>query len=317
MKPDICIYHGNCADGFTAAYAVWKRFGDAVEYVPGIYGEAPPDVSGKHVVIVDFSYKRSVLVEMAESAASVLVLDHHKTAQEGLSNFIEPDEKVTDPWGAHVSGLTLGIEEPHLSPKIPRALFDMSRSGAGIAWDFFHPNRHAPLLISYVEDRDLWRFKLPNSRAVNAFVFSHDYSFENWLKIEAIIEHRTQDAVEAGEAIERKHHKDIRELLKVTERRMVIGGVEVPVANLPYTMSSDAGNIMASIIEDQGLAGAGLKYPFAACYCDTPKGRVFSLRSSAILDDAADVSAIAKRYGGGGHKNAAGFTMPIGWEGDQ
>lgn len=97
-----------------------------------------------------------------------------------------------------------------------------------------------------------------------------------------------------GEAIERKHFKDIAELLGVVQRRMVIGGVNVPVANLPYTLVSDAAHKMA-----QGE-------PFAGCYWDTPKGRVFGLRSS---DNGMDVSEIAKRYGGGGHRNAAGFTV--------
>lgn len=76
---------------------------------------------------------------------------------------------------------------------------------------------------------------------------------------------------------------------------MVIDGFDVPVANLPYTLSSDAGHLMA-----QGE-------PFAACYWDTPAGRVFSLRSS---DAGEDVSAVAKTYGGGGHRNAAGFQVP-------
>ena len=57
LKPDMCIYHGNCQDGFGAAWAVWKRFGDAVEYVPGFYGQPAPDVAGRSVVMVDFSYK--------------------------------------------------------------------------------------------------------------------------------------------------------------------------------------------------------------------------------------------------------------------
>ena len=85
MKPDICIYHGNCADGFGAAWAVWKRFGDAVEFVPGVYGQEPPAVGGKHVLMVDFSYKRSVLGRMACSAASIVILDHHKTAEADLA----------------------------------------------------------------------------------------------------------------------------------------------------------------------------------------------------------------------------------------
>ena len=99
----------------------------------------------------------------------------------------------------------------------------------------------------------------------------------------------------AGAAIERKHHKDIAELVKVCRRRMVIGGTEVWVASLPYTLTSDAGHLMA-----QGE-------PFAACYWDTADGRVFSLRSQ---DDGADVSAIAAQYGGGGHVHASGFKVP-------
>jgi len=85
----------------------------------------------------------------------------------------------------------------------------------------------------------------------------------------------------------------------------------VPVANMPLTMTSDAGHALCEWY-DQGLAGS-YKPPFAACYWDTPLGRVFSLRSR---DDGADVSSIAKQYGGGGHARAAGFRVAIGWEGD-
>ena len=105
-----------------------------------------------------------------------------------------------------------------------------------------------------------------------------------------------------GKAITRKHFKDIGELIKVTGRKMLIGGVLVPVANLPYTMSSDAGHIM------------GKGEPFAACYYDTLDGRCFSLRSAP---DGIDVGEIAKKYGGGGHKHASGFRVPLGWEGDE
>lgn len=95
-------------------------------------------------------------------------------------------------------------------------------------------------------------------------------------------------------AIERKHFKDIHELLAVTTSFMVIGGHRVPAANLPYTMSSDAGHELAS------------KQPFAACYWHTPDGVAFSLRSAP---DGLDVSEIAAQYGGGGHRHAAGFKV--------
>ena len=160
-----------------------------------------------------------------------------------------------------------------------------------------------PRLVDYVGDRDLWRFSFTGSREINAYIFAHDYTFENWDRLET--ELSTLDglkrATAGGEAIERKHHKDVKELVTVTRRTMIIGGYKVPVANIPYTLTSDAGNLMC--------IGA----PFAACYWDTPNGRVFSLRST---DSGVDVSLIAKAYGGGGHRNASGFQMPLGWEGD-
>ena len=318
MTPDICIYHGNCADGFTAAWAVWKRFGDAVQYVPGVYGAPPPDVTGKNVVIVDFSYKRPVLLEMSKQAASILVLDHHKTAQAELENggkFIQLTSHMT--WERHLNNLAQDdMENANIDGATIYSVFDMDRSGAGIAWDVLHPGAARPQLIAYVQDRDLWKFELPNSRAVNAFVFAHEYTFENW---ERLYQTPFRDIVTAGEAIEKKHHKDIAELVTALKRDMVIGGYRVPVANLPYTLTSDAAHLMcnqwnADFFED----GITARFPpFAACYWETPSGRVFSLRSDDKVLGSVDVSQIAKAYGGGGHKNAAGFTMPHGWEGEQ
>lgn len=292
----LCIYHGNCADGFTAAWAVWKLLGDSAEYHAGQYGVAPPDVAGRDVLLVDFSYKADVLLEMERKAKTLLVLDHHKTAQADLAHLPPPPTTFYD---RHA--FLEHARQNNMPPSY--AVFDMNRSGAGIAWDFLHPGEKRPLLIDYVEDRDLWRFNQPLSREVAAYIFSYEYTFKNWDMLNAFTRDHMgiQHVADMGGAIERKHHKDIAELLTSIQRRMMIGGHDVPVANLPYTMSSDAGNCMA-----QGE-------PFAACYVDTPHGRSFSLRST---EAGVDVSEIAKRYGGGGHRNASGFRMPIGWEGD-
>lgn len=292
MKP-LCIYHGKCADGFTAAWAVWKALGDC-DFHPGIYGEAPPDVNGRDMVMVDFSYKRPILDTMVSAANSLLVLDHHKTAAADMAGLPAPRSQ----WPIHLGYLGApGCS--HVG-----ALFDMDRSGAQITWDYFHPEGPHPLLVDYIGDRDLWRFELPLSREVNAFVFAHEYTFDNWDHLNRLMHDHmdVQRVAEMGAAIEKKHHKDVAELVDVTRRTMRIGGMDMPVANIPYTLTSDAGHLMAK--HDQGVA---------ACYWDTPAGRVFSLRST---ENGPDVSAIAKGYGGGGHKNAAGFQMPRGWEGD-
>lgn len=300
MKPDICIYHGNCADGFGAAWAVWRRWGDAVEYVPGVYGAEPPDVRDKHVLMVDFSYKRPVLDAMLQTAASIIILDHHKTAEADLAAFrvvFCGDAKFRLDDAEH--GLR-DLAELQRPPCL--AEFDMNRSGAVMTWEATHKTP-VPALLYYVQDRDLWRFSLHGSREVAAVVFSHPYDFRAWNSLATEVEHNRDSVIAEGRAIERKHHKDISELLQQTRRTMRIGGYDVPVANLPYTMASDAAGLMA---EGQ---------PFAACYFDRNDGqRVFSLRSRE--PDGVDVSEVARSYGGGGHKNAAGFQAPLGWEGD-
>lgn len=286
----LCIYHGNCTDGFGAAWVVRKALGEAVEFHAGVYGQSPPDVTGRDILMVDFSYKRPVLNEIASQARTVLILDHHKTAADDLAGLPPPLDGPYNP-----AAMEQWQRECN-SPNALHALFDMDRSGAGITWDFFFPDEDRPALIDHIEDRDLWRFNIDGTREIQAAVFSYPYDFRVWDQL-MFGEHDgglLADLRREGEAIERKHFKDIDELLGVCQRRMKIGGRDVPVASLPYTLTSDAGHKMAE------------GEPFACCYWDTPDGRVFSLRST---DNGMDVSEIAKQYGGGGHRNAAGFQL--------
>lgn len=289
MRP-LCIHHMPCADGFTAAWVVRRALGEDVEFHPGVYGTPPPDVRGRDVIMVDFSYKRSVLDDMAKGANSILILDHHKTAAADLAGFPAPPTINTwadAAWGGKLSQ-NLRVA----------SIFDMDRSGAQVTWDFFNPGAPRPLLVDYTGDRDLWKFDLPLSRETNAWVFAHEYTFREWDALNAMLHDHmgVRHAAELGGAIERKHHKDVAELVRLFKRRMKIGGHEVWAANIPHTMTSDAGHLMA-----QGES-------FAACYWITAEKLVFSLRSTP---DGVDVSEIAKAYGGGGHRNAAGFELPV------
>ncbi len=137
----------------------------------------------------------------------------------------------------------------------------------------------------------MWRFSLPGTREITAALFSYPYDFARW---DALMLTPLEALWQEGVALLRKHDKDVREMLRHTRRELIIDGYRVPAANLPPTMASDAGHILA--------AGA----PFAAIYIDTPSGRQFSLRST---DESLDVSEIARAYGGGGHRNAAGFRV--------
>lgn len=298
MKSDIlCIYHGNCADGFGAAWTVRKALGeDRVDFFAGYYGKEPPDVNGRDVIIVDFSYKEHVLKQMALDANSILVLDHHKSAAEDLRHIPPPPNGRYTPDSVDWCAWTEAEDDPSWALF---ALFDMERSGAGLTWDFFFPGEPRPPLIAHIEDRDLWRFDLEGTREIQAAVFSYPYDFTVW---DDLMQRPTAELFAEGEGIMRKQMKDIKEFIAVAGRRLTINGHDVPALNCPYFWSSEAGNIMAK------------GEPFAACYWDQEDGRVFSLRST---DAGQDVQAIAVQFGGGGHRNAAGFKMPIGWEGDK
>lgn len=276
MKP-LVIYHGNCADGFGAAWAIWKKHPDW-EFYAGHYGQEPPNVYNRKVVLVDFSYSKDQLLLMLNEAKSILILDHHKSAEKDLAEFT----------GNH-------FELSKLPESDIVAIFDMTESGAMMAWNYFHPGKEPPKLIQHIQDRDLWQFKLSGTKEISAALFSYDYNFKVW---DELMEEDTFVLACQGESIMKKQTKDIKELLPQTQRQMTIGDINVPVANLPYQFASEAGAILCK------------EQPFAATYFDTKTERVFSLRSDADFDYSFDVSEVAKCYGGGGHKHAAGFKVP-------
>ncbi len=328
QAPTLCVHHHPCSDGLTAAWAVWRRFGDSVKFHPGVHGQPPPDVTGEHVVIVDFSYPKECYLRCARPRRQ-LVLDHHLTAQKDLADFPPPcgtweahveeaerctvdgtaarayDAAARDEWG-EFARCNFGNVDPF--PPNCHFTFDMNRSGAMLAWNYFHGTT-APRLVRHVQDRDLWKFHLIGTREIQSWVFSYPYAFAVWDELAEILEREDgwRSAFDQGKALDRKMQKDIAELIEQTRREMVIGGHRVPVVNLPYTMASEAAGKLA----ENSL--------FAAAYFDHADGhRVFSLRSRGDFD----VGALAKQVGaslgfsGGGHKAAAGFRAPLGWEGE-
>lgn len=259
----LCIYHGGCDDGFGAAWVVYRELRGEVDFHYGIYQAEPPDCTGREVLIVDFSYKRAVMERLASQAKSVTVLDHHKSAEEDLRSLL----------GA--PGGVIGQ-------------FDMTRSGAAMAWDWFHPGIPRPWLIEYIQDRDLWRKQLPGSDEVVMALRSYPQDFDQWT---SMCEAGPAALRAEGKAIHR-YYRTIVDSLKGNAVRGVIGGVEVPVVNSPFHFASE---LAGELAEGE---------PFAACYWNHAHGTTYSLRSR---EGGMDVSQIATQYGGGGHRGAAGF----------
>lgn len=271
------LYHAGCADGFCAAWVARKAIPNA-EFVPVQYGQEPPDVKGRHVFLLDFSYKRPVMLAIAGAAASLTVLDHHKTAQKELEGF------------AVECGTFFALRSPTV-------VFDMDKSGGRLAWDHFNPAHHPrPWLVDYTEDRDLWRWKLDWSKEISACIASYDFSFEQWDRWAMIGPGcgAWDMLVTEGSAILRWQEKVVRSHVKVAGE-IEMDGHKVLAVNTTV-LHSEIGEVLA-----QGRA-------FGATWFDRNDGvRVWSLRSR---EGGIDVSEVAKKRGGGGHRQAAGFQVP-------
>jgi hypothetical protein len=256
MTLDLVLYHANCADGFGAAWAVWKKY-PAAAFVPVDHGQPlPVEVSGRHVLIVDFSYPRPMLEGIAKSAASIQVLDHHITAKEALDG-------------------------------LPYVTFDLNKSGAVLAWEWAH-GTPAPWLLEYVQDKDLFTWKLPGSREITAALSSYPHDFKTWDCLQ-------RDVLEQeGRAILRYENKLVEQILQ--EKVLVeFEGETVPC-------------VQSAVLTSQIGEGLTLTSPFCLIWHDRHGRRYYSMRSR---EGGIDVSRIAVKYGGGGHPHAAGFSVPL------
>ena len=266
MKAPLVIYHADCYDGFTAAWIAHTALDGRAELFPGRYGEKPPYslAEGREVLVVDFSYPREQMIELNEVAGTLVVLDHHKTAE------------------ANCEGLDF-------------CTFDMERSGAGMTWDHFNPGKRRPVWIECVEDRDLWRFDHPATKSIHAYLTATPMTLEAWSELhQAEWEH----LAEGGDAIRRSIDRYCEKMTEHATGR-ILWGVPAQVVNAPYLNCSELCNYL--------LKGTDEPIEIAVAYFRRADGAwQFSLRGKP---GGTDVSEIAKRYGGGGHYSAAGFSV--------
>lgn len=262
MSNIFVLFHHPCSDGMGAKYAAWKKFGNNATYL-GVKYEAVPKFpeqikEGDEVYILDFSYPKEILRFWYKKLKKLVVLDHHKTAQEDL------------------------IGEPY-------ATFDMNKSGAVLAWEYFHPNVEVPTLLQMIQDRDLWKWKLPGTRSILAHLELVRDDIETWDKeyFPLLGKHYSE-----GDLLVKQQdliiNRAVEEIGIITFR-----GYKVGIRN-QTGFHSEIGNHICK------------RYPvdFSATYFIDKDGLVnWSFRSIGEFD----VSKISKKYfGGGGHKNSAG-----------
>ena len=292
MKP-LVIYHANCTDGFGAAFAAWLKLGDEAEYLPMNYGEVntPEDfdmkvslaTKGNTVYILDFSFPRPLMEALFSYAGKVVWLDHHKTAFETwLGSMPQHGQYVLG------TGHTIWL--------------DNNKSGAMLAWEYFHPKTKVPMLIQHIDDRDRWQFKLEGSKELHAALASYKpWSFEQW-KGFLVWENFRQE----GAAILRAHNQHVQAALKQARP----SGIKVLLSEDGFApvLNGLAANAPAFLASDLGHELANQSGTFGLVWSMAGDGQIHcSLRSNGEYD----VSAIAKAFGGGGHRNAAGFSTDI------
>lgn len=294
MTP-IIIYHANCRDGMCAAMVAHEFLTDYDRHYPepelmaAQYGDAVDGLALAHrdVYIVDFSYPPHVLEDICNYANRVIVLDHHQSAIDRIS----------------------GLELDNLE-----MVLDITRSGAQITWDYFiehgftcvdemeefHKSRNQrPMIVEYVADRDLWKWEYSNSKSINEALAMYYPTVGHWVRgaTDLFDDRFTRVTLsEKGGILLDRMRADVERLANYAQIvTLAKTDFEVVLCNSPLHQS-ELGNHLA--------AKYGLP---AVIWYDNGEQHVFSARSMDSIDQ--DARAIAEHFGGGGHRNAAGFAL--------
>ncbi len=270
----LVLYHGrSCPDGFAAALAARLYYGDAVECLGLDHGDIKtvddlPPLQGRAVYILDFSFDAPILKDIEQRAAKLVLLDHHKSAAEKLTGF----------------ACRCGVVH-----------FDMGKSGARLAWEFFHPDATLPDLVRYVEDRDIWAWKYPESPAFLAALDMEPFDFFRWAQIAAFTRSELEAFMARGQAMDEKFTKLAADLAEGA-LPIAFNGQQGLMVNAPGVFHSLVGDLLSR------------KSGTFALMWNAGKGGVIKvgLRSQRGFD----CIPLAESMGGGGHPQACGFKLP-------
>lgn len=311
MKP-LVIYHANCADGFGAAFAAWLKLGDEAEYRACHYNrecfQDGETVHNREVYILDFSFPREVMDWLLRDAKRVVWLDHHKTAFEMWCGSWAPKMKFSKTDDHYI-------------------VLDDECSGALLAWEYFHPGTEAPMLIQHIDDRDRWQFKMDGSRELHAALASYQpWTFDQWWRLfydkHGLGTNKRADLIQEGAAILRAHNQNVQAALKQARPCVITPAIIDSAASYkaPWVWGDSdefgdfcfadglAVNAPAFLASDLGHELANKSGTFGLVWSMAGDGQIHcSLRSNGDYD----VSAIAKAFGGGGHRNASGFSTNV------
>ena len=279
LKPneiDTVLYHGDCIDGFASAFSCYYYFKvnkikRKITYIPCQHQKPPPMLDGRNVLVCDFSYKYNTLKELIKSSKKLIILDHHQSAEKELKN-IQKENKV----------------------------FRMDHSGAYITWAYFFGEDNVPLMIRYIEDNDIWKRSMNQTRQFTSYISNIPKQFDQYEKL--LDDNFVKNSViPAGDGMMKQNDTYINDGIKKMAVNFIL------LDNKLYFV----GNVNTSILKSEignSFLTANPDVNFAICYSKNEyTGETYiSLRSN---NASTDVEEIASKFGGGGHRNAAGLTV--------
>ena len=272
----LCFYHAGCPDGFGAAWSVRCAWGGDAWFVARGHEDTVrlADCEDAIVAFVDIAPSAGELRELAEVATQVIVLDHHVTARDRL---------MTD-----LSAVSELEADGHVLH------FDLGHSGSVLAWQYFHPDEPVPDLLRYVEDQDLWNWALEDSNAINAAIASYPREFEVWDRLAG---DPIENLAEQGQPILRSNRIEVERRLDHA-RPIALGTKRIEAINASNNRS-EIGHELAKRAKFGSQWGLVYRVEGADVFAT-----IYSIGD-------LDVSKTALEHGGGGHKNASGFRVPL------
>ena len=269
----LVIYHGRkCPDGFASALAAWLFYEGKAQFLPLDHGDIKsvddlPALAGRAVYILDFSFSPEIMRGIEERAVKLVMLDHHKSAAEKLTGF----------------ACRCGVVH-----------FDMDKSGARLAWEFFQPAKPVPDLVRFVEDRDIWAWQYPESAGFLAALDMEPLDFARWAEITQFSPAQITEFMARGQAMDEKFKKLVNDMAD-SAQPIIFNGQSGLMVNVPGVFHSLIGNLLSE-----------KSTTFALMWHVGKSGGVkVGLRSQRSFD----CIALAESMGGGGHAQACGFKM--------
>ncbi len=291
-KFDIIVYHECCSDGTASAWIV-KRHNPLAKLVNCKAGQNPnlsvDDINSKKIIFVDICPSVDYLNSIAQIANKIVILDHHISAYRNIESIENRPENVF-------------------------TVFDMNKAGCMITWEYFNRQLTVPWFISYIQDRDLWKWELPNSKNINTALFEEKHITFNGLthlyekyicteQINYVMEQMNERGAQINQfrnqLIEKETKKAIHCTFQFNDKSFNIW-----LYSGPEDLRSDIGNSLMQINFKDGL-----RPDFAVNWRYDVVTNEFWL-SMRGEEWSPDLSVICKEYNGGGHPKASGCSLP-------